>query len=874
MAELPTGTVTFLFTDIEGSTRLLTKLGDEYADVLARHSLILREAIEEGGGVEVSTEGDSFFVVFPDASGAVRAAVAAQRKLSAQEWPAGLEVRVRIGVHTGQGMLGGENYVGIDVNRASRIANAACGGQVIVSEATHGLVEHSLPEGTSLRDLGEHRLKDMIHPERLHDLVVEGTVSDFPPPRTLDSRPNNLPVQLTSFVGREQERAEIRELLGRTRMLTLTGTGGSGKTRLAIQVAHDTFTEYRDGAFFVDLSSVTDPALVPSAIAEALRVQEVPGQPILDAVIEHLRDRELLLVLDNFEQVVDAATSVEKLLTDAAKIKVLVTSRFVLSVAGEQEYEVPPMEPPDLDELPDLATLRRIDAVRLFTDRATAASPRFKVTEENAGAIAAITSRLDGLPLAVELAATRTKLLTPEQILPRLEQSLSLLTSGARSLPERQRTLRGAIAWSHDLLEEPERRLLARLSVFAGGWTLEAAEALCDAKTIGMDIIEGLASLVDKSLVRRTDPGPDEARFSMLETIREFAHEQLTGSGELGSAREQHAHHYLRFASEAEPHLTADDQGEWLDRCELEHPNIRAALAWAVETGKAEAAQAAAGALWRFWQQRGHLAEARKWFDRVLAMPSGRDAARAKALTGSGGVAWWQMDRSTARRCYEEALEIERELGDPGMTGEALYNVAFAVAADEDIEGAAKLFEESIEMFRKAGDDAGVAKALVTLVIREAEAGQWDVVIARLEEGITLLRGLGERYQMANSLVWLATAYFRAERKEDAHRAGLEALEIFGEVDNTTGIALALLTLAFLALWEERYEDAIKLSAGSERLDESVGAERTQGFAGLLEGDPGEEAASHLPEDTAARARERGRAMSMEELVALARVAG
>ena len=872
MAELPTGTVTFLFTDIEGSTRLVHKLGDAYPGVLAQHSRILREAIEEGGGVEVSTEGDSFFVAFPDPAGAVQAAVAAQRKLSSHDWPSGLEVRVRMGVHTGQGTLGGENYVGIDVNRAARIANAACGGQVILSEATHGLVEHSLPEGTSLRDLGEHRLKDMIHAERLHDLVVEGAPSDFPPPRTLDSRPNNLPVQLTSFVGREQEREEIRELLGRTRLLTLTGTGGSGKTRLAIQVAHDTFTEYRDGAFFVDLSSVTDPGLVPSAIGEALRVQEIPGQPILDVAIEHLRDRELLLVLDNFEQVVDAATVVEKLLTEAVKIKVLVTSRFVLSIAGEQEYEVPPMAPPNLDELPDLATLRRIDAVRLFTDRATAASPHFKVTEENAGAVAAITSRLDGLPLAVELAATRTKVLTPEQILPRLEESLSLLTSGARNLPERQRTLRGAIAWSHDLLEEPERRLLAKLSVFAGGWTLEAAEALCDANTIGTDIIEGLASLVDKSLVRRTDPGPDEARFSMLETIREFAHEQLAESGELDPAREQHAQHYLWFASEAEPHLTADEQGEWLDRC-LEHPNIRAALAWAVEAGNSEDAQIAAGALWRFWQQRGHLAEARQWFDRILAMSSERDAARAKALTGSGGVAWWQMDRPTARRCYEEALEIERELGDPGRTGEALYNAAFAVAADEDIEGAAKLFEEAVELFRQAGDDSGVAKTLATLVIREAQAGQWEIVIERLEEGTKILRDLGERYQLANSLVWLATAYFRAERRKEAHAAGLEALEIFREVDNTTGIALALLTLSFLALWEERYEDAIKLSAASERLDESVGAARTQGFAGLLEGDPGEQASSRLSDDAVRQARAKGRSMSMEELVALAEVA-
>ena len=613
MSQLPTGTVTFLFTDIEGSTRLIQELGERFLAVLGEHAGIVRRALSEFGGVEVNTEGDAFFVAFRTPIDAVLAAVAIQRGLAARDWPESARVRVRIGAHTGEGVLGGNDYVGIDVNRAARIAGAAHGGQVLISEATRGLVEHALPEGTALRDLGPHRLKDIAHPEHLYQLAIEDLPSDFPPPRTLDARPNNLPLQLTSFVGREGEIAKVRHLLDSTRLLTLTGPGGTGKTRLALQVATDVLTEYRDGAFFVDLSTVTDPALVPSAIARVLGVEEVAEHPILEAVKLHLCTEELLLVLDNFEQVAEAAPTVEALLTAASTLKVLVTSRIVLSLRGEQEYAVPPLEPPDVDDLLDLQALRRIEAVQLFTDRAVAVSPRFQVTEKNAAAVAAITARLDGLPLAIELAATRTKVLTPEQMLPRLQECLAVLSSGSKHLPERQRTLRGAITWSHELLDPAERGLFARLSVFTGGWTLESAEAVCDPYGLGLDILDGLSSLVDQSLIRRSEPDEGDPRFSMLETIREFGQEQLEVGGERDLLRRRHAEHFLDLAIEAEPHLVAEDQGEWLDICDREHANIRAALRWAIEAGEADRAQGPAGALWRFWQQRGHQEEGRRW---------------------------------------------------------------------------------------------------------------------------------------------------------------------------------------------------------------------------------------------------------------------
>jgi predicted ATPase/class 3 adenylate cyclase len=872
MSELPTGTVTFLFTDIEGSTRLLQALGDRYPAVHDQQAAIIRRAIADGGGIEVSTHGDAFFVAFRTPAGAVRAAVAAQQGLASHDWSPGPPVRVRMGVHTGEGTLGGDDYVGIDVHRAARIADAANGGQVILSDATRGLVQHALPAGTSLRDLGVHQLRGIEDPERLHDLVIEGLAADFPPPRTPDARPNNLPPQLTSFVGREEQIVEVERLLDHTRLLTLTGPGGSGKSRLALRVAAELLTRYQDGSCFVDLSPVTDPALVPAAVANALGIPEAANRPILEEVKDHLRHRELLQVVDNFEQVAEAGPVIEELLTAAPKLRTMVTSRVVLSLRGEQEYAVPPLDVPDPERLPpDLSTLSAVEAVRLFSERARAASPRFTLTEQNAPAVAEITARLDGLPLAIELAATRTKVLTPEEMLARLKRRLSILTSGSPSLPKRQRTLRATIAWSYDLLDPVERRLFARLSVFTGGWTFESAEAVCDPEGLGLDALDGLTSLVDKSLIRRTEPAGRPSRFSMLETIREFGQEQLAANGDLELVLRRHAEHFLGLAVEAEPHLTAEGQAAWLDRCDQEHANVRAALRWAIEMGEAGRAQAAAGALWRFWQQRGHLAEGRRWLEEILAMPSGQapTAARAKALAAAGGIAWWS-DRGASHAFYDEALAIERELGDPARLAEALYNDAFAVAAEHDLTSAARLLDESLDLFRRVGDQPGVAKVLVMQVIPDAMAGAWDRVATRIEEVVAIWRRLGDRLNLAFDLVWLAFAYGRAGRREDARSTALEALELFREVDDATGIALAFLDLAFLLTWEGRHEDAIRLAGASESHRERAGGGPTPGFGGMLEGDPVAEASAHLTEEVARQAWQEGLTMSVQEAVALA----
>src|SRR5215218_5145061 len=847
MTKLPTGTVTFLFTDVEGSTRLLQTLGDGYAAVHDEHAAIIRRAVAEGGGVEVSTHGDAFFVAFASPAGAVRAAVAAQRGLAAHDWSPGPAVRVRMGVHTGEGTLGGDDYVGIDVHRAARIADAAHGGQVIVSDATRGLVEHALPAGVSLRDLGPHRLRGIADPERLHQLVVEGLRADFPPPRTLDARPNNLPPQLTSFVGREEEIAEVERLLDRTRLLTLTGPGGSGKSRLALRVAAELLTRYEDGSFFIDLSPVTDPDLVPAAVAKALGVPEAAGRPVLEEVKEHLRHRELLQVVDNFEQVAEAGHVIEELLVAAPRLRTMVTSRVVLSLPGEQGYEVPPLHVPDAARLPrDPADLGAVEAVRLFCERALAASPRFALTEQNA-------------PVVVEICA-------------RLERRLSVLTSSSRSLPERQRTLRAAIAWSYDLLDPVERRLFARLSVFTGGWTFESAEAVCDPEALGVDALDGLTSLVDKSLVRRVESPGRPPRFTMLETIREFGREQLETSGDLEPVLRRHAEHFLDLAVEAEPHLTGAEQGDWLDRCDAEHANIRAALRWAIDTGDAGRAQAAAGALWRFWQQRGHLAEGRRWLDDVLAMPSGQapTAARAKALAGAGGIAWW-TDREPARAFYDEALAIERQLDDPAGLAEALYNQAFAVAAEVDWDSAARLLEEALALFRRLGDEPGVARVLTMLLVPDAMAGAWERVIAELEEVVAIWRRRRARLDLAYALVWLAFASGRAGRREAARSTALEALELFREAGDATGIALTFTDLSFLLNWEGRHADAVRMAGVAEAQRGQAGGGPAPGFGGILEGDPAAEAGAHLDEDAARRAFQEGLALTVPEAVALAR---
>jgi predicted ATPase len=560
---------------------------------LACHDELLRAAIEERGGYIFKTVGDAFCCAYTTATEALNAALEVQQMLFDEDWQVTDPLRVRMALHTGAAEERDGDYFGPPVNRVARLLSAGHGGQVLLSLPTQELVRDQLPAGTSLMDLGEVRLKDLFRPERVFQLVSLDLPSEFPPLRTLEAYRNNLPLQPTALVGREKEVSEVCDLLGgeETRLLTLTGPGGTGKTRLALQAAADLLDDFPDGTFFVPLATLTEPELFFSAVAETLGVRETAEQTLGESLKDYLSERRMLLVLDNFEQVLGAAPAVTELLAGAPELNVLATSRAPLGLYGEHEYAVPPLSVPDVRHLPDLKTLSQYEAVRLFIERAKSAKVDFEVTDENAPAVAEICVRLDGLPLAIELAAARIKMLPPKAMLQRLGNRLKLLTGGARDLPERQRTLRATIEWSFALLEEGEQVLFGRLAVFSGGRTLEAIEVICDPEgDLPLDAFEGISSLLDKSLLRQEEGPNEEPRFVMLETVHEFAREKLGQSGEAEEIKWVHAEYFLTLAEEAYPQLKGANQLEWLDRLEAEHDNLRAALTWALERQEADVA--------------------------------------------------------------------------------------------------------------------------------------------------------------------------------------------------------------------------------------------------------------------------------------------
>ncbi len=844
----PTGIVTCLFTDIEGSTRLEIELGTgPYRDIRERHRALLRAAWTAHDGHEQGTEGDSFFVIFASADRAVAAAVDAQRALAAESWPDGVAVRVRMGLHTGEvESTGGGDVIGLAINRTARIAAAAHGGQVLISDATRALLADALPDGVTLRDLGEHRLKDLRAPERLAQLVIDGLPADFPALRSIDARPNNLPTQLTTFVGRDRELAEAGALLARTRLLTFTGPGGTGKTRLSLQVAAAAADAFPDGIWFVALEAVRDPAMVASTIARTLGVVESPTQTAIDGLADAIGGRTVLLLLDNFEQVVDAGPDIAEILRRCPHVTCLVTTRIALHVSGEQEYPVPGLPaPPDTSHLSevdrlnlpreirefDLEALGQFEAVRLFIARASAVKPGFTVTNANAPAVAGISGRLHGMPLAIELAAARVKLLTPDQILARLDHHLAVLTAGSRDLPERQQTLRGAIAWSYDLLDEGARRLLDRLSVFRGGFTLELAEVVAGpADEIGGDVVERIGELVDQSLVR-LEEGDGDPRATMLETIREYAAEMLAGRDEAASIEGRHATALLAFAQRAAPELSGADQRAWLDRLEREHDNLRAALEWASDHDPPTAARLAF-AIWRFWQQRGYLNEARARFNAMATRNWVLDPIdRAHFAEAFGGIAYWQSDQPTSQFWYDEALSIWRSLGDKGEIANALYNRAYAdvivvmVGMGETgaLDAGKAMLEEALSLYREIGDVGGEGNILWGLgsyyyfTADAANAEDW------YRRSLELHRSAGDRTMEAWSLHMLSLAAAGQRHFVEAGEQARHALRHFYEAGDIAGVTLVLDDLAIVAANEGALDRAGRLWGAARQLQQSTG---------------------------------------------------
>jgi len=712
-ADLPQGTVTFVFTDIEGSTRLLTKIGADYSNLLSKHHALLRRHIEMNHGAEVKTEGDAFFVVFGSPAQALTFAVNAQRELRTTDWGPGIQVLVRMGIHTGEGVLSEGDYVGLDVHRAARISSAGHGGQVLLSNSAVALLDRTALAGVRLRDLGEHRLKDLPEPVHLFDLVIDGVPSDFPPIRSIGK--GSLPEELTSFVGREREVAKVSALLGGARLVTLTGPGGTGKTRLSIEVARNVQETFTDGAWFVPLEEITDPDLVPPAIARVMGVKEDPLRPQIETLTEALAQRRALIVLDNFEQVVGAARHINRLLRDAPSPRVLCSSREALRIAGEQESPVPP-----LDDEP---------AVRLFVQRALQVRPDFAPSKDDLATVAEICAAVDRLPLAIELAAARVRLFPLGTLLSRLTDRLETLSSSRRDLSERQRTLRGAIEWSYELLDETERKCFARLAVFAGGADLAAIEAIVDpsGEVIG-DVIDVLASLVDKSLVVAAE-GSGEPRYRMLDTIRAFAAERLAGDADADThaLRDRHMAHFLAVAEESDTELGTGDPVSKFAIVDAELDNIRAAIEWSLASGEVASGMRIGGAMWRFWQQHGHLVEARVLLDRLLEAPQPDDAfARGRAFTGYGGVVYWQGEYEQARQSYEKAIECYRTAGNARYEALGLFDLGFTLTIVRNLEGSAQALDESQRIFARLGDERGIltvgeGKAALALVAGDAQ---------------------------------------------------------------------------------------------------------------------------------------------------------
>ncbi|HEV3233795.1 MAG TPA: adenylate/guanylate cyclase domain-containing protein, partial [Candidatus Dormibacteraeota bacterium] len=770
-SRLPIGTVTFMLTDVEGSTRRWEADPKAAKKSMAALGRIIGDTVDKHGGARPleQGEGDSAVAAFARASDAVDAAVAVQLALQRGS-PTLANLRVRIGLHSGEAELrGGGNYTGIALNRCARIRSAAHGGQVVVSAATYDLVLDHLSDGVTLKDLGPHRLKDLSRPEHIYQVCNRDLANDFPPLRSLDSFPNNLPLQMTSFIGREEEMAEVRQMLHDSRLVTLTGSGGSGKTRLSIQLAADLLDQYADGSWLVDLSPITDPALIPNAAAAAMSIREVEGQELTRTITNRLAGSNTLLILDNCEHLLDASAAFASMVLKACpEVGILATSREPIGVAGEAQWRVRSLACPTQSGDQSIEALGQFEAVRLFIDRALKVRPNFQVSNETAPHVAEICQRLDGIPLAIELAAARARVLTPQQILQGLDDRFRLLTGGSRASMPRQQTLQASVQWSYQLLTATEQSLLRRLSVFQGGFTLSAAERVGsdDSPSESGDresieeytILDLLSQLVDKSLVAFDDEGA-AGRYRLLETIRQYGAERLADAGESPVRRRRHLDHFILLAEEAEIALKGHEMLRWLGVVDLEQDNIRAALDWSRSEDDADGGLRLATAMWVYWIAGGHLSEAAARLDEVIDMDGGEPRLTARAVAAKAFVALFGTDVAGTRWIAEEAITLAHPLGDT-------YTVAWAKAAAAwgyviaEPEVAEARCAEAVAIARQVDDHWILANALAAYGLFHAAGQEPTRAIPLLEEGLSLAREHGDQMNMCESLMWLGLTRF------------------------------------------------------------------------------------------------------------------
>ncbi|MBI3536368.1 MAG: tetratricopeptide repeat protein [Chloroflexi bacterium] len=838
----PTGTVTFLFTDIEGSTMLWEH---HHAWMERAHKIqekILRDIFARHNGYAYKMVGDMFQIAFATARNALDAAIEAQRALFSefgnrkhalsevegldvgnaasnfQPPTSNLQLRVRMALLTGVTEERADDYLGPILNRAQRLLNAAHGGQILISETTYSLLRDHLTDQIELRDMGEQKLKDLIRPEHIYQVVTPRLPSEFPPLNTLDARLINFPIQLTRFIGREREIGEVAQLFSTARLITLTGAGGSGKTRMALQVGAQILDKFKDGVFFIELAPLMIESLVPQAVARAIGIRELADQPLKEAITNYLVTRESLLIFDNCEHLVDASAELAiSLLSSCSKLKILATSRERLGLTGETIWHVPQLALPDPQHLPSFDQITQYDGIQLFADRAQAVASDFHLTQENISVITKICARLDGIPLAIELASARVKVLSPDQILTGLEDRFQFLTGGSRTAVPRQQTLRAAIDWGYDLLSEPERILFSRLSVFPGDFALDAVESICfDARLEKKQILDLLTSLLDKSLVER-EPNIAIARYRLLDSIREYSQMKLEELNESEQIKKKHLDFYRDLAEEAEIGLMGAQQLEWLKRLEMEHDNIRAALTWSQTNASGmEEGLRLASALWRFWDVRGYLSEGRKWLSSLLSQPNIETIdplIKAKALNAAGRLALYQSDFVAASVLYKSSLPLWEQTGNKWGMAMALAGLGRVSFRHDDNDTAQKLFQDSVRLFRELGVSGkwGVAISLMGLGLVNSALGSHAQAMELYEESLAICRELGDKVSVAASLKYLGAVAYRLGDYARATALNEESLAISMELEDKVGIAMSVLQLGTIAFRQNQNEKAIDL---------------------------------------------------------------
>lgn len=868
MKSIPCGTVTFLFTDIEGSTRLWADHPDTMKHVQVRHDTLIRQAVSDHNGYVFKTAGDQVCAAFHNAIDGLNAAVASQMALLDESWPVEIgSLKVRMGLHTGSVEQRSGDYFGLALSRIARLHSAANGGQILVSLATAELVRDQLPKNIQLRDMGPQRLKDLTRPENVFQVEALGLPIAFPPLKTLDSKPNNLPLQPTPLVGRKSEIAEAKRLLEASRLLTLTGPGGTGKTRLALQIAADVLERFPDGVYFVPISSITDPDFISGVIANALSVVETPGQAIVDTLCRHLGDLNMLLVLDNFEQVVTAAPMVSKLLESAAELKVLVTSRESLRLSGEQEYPVPSLTLPDLKRAESLGMLSQYEAVDLFIQRAQAVNPCFHLSNANAPVVAEICVRLDGLPLAIELAASRMKLISPQKLLERLGDRFQILVGSKRDLPKRQQTLRNTIDWSYDLLNDGERILFNRLGVFVRGFTLDSSEQICGSD-LPINVLDGVDSLLNKSLLRQSGKADGEIRFWMLETIREYAVEHLAASPDAKHTRDKHARFFADLAERCfdllGKHARRSAWTRWIRIIETEYENIRAALEWSTSGGDISHGFRIVSNLGWFFSSRGYYAEASLWANRLLMAKADVDPRlRGRVYFIAGRGAYLIGDYSHSEALFSRAIELARQAGHKRDEARALMMSGANLIGNSDRhQEVEERFKRALQLYEEVDDVVGISRI-------RSQIGDFLRVQGRFKEALTEYEAVkaisGEAW--SDLLVNIGNTKKNLGDRFGAENAFRQAL-LFERNAALSPYTVADALQGLAAVSEDK-EKAVRLLSASETIRASSGtvvepADQAEHEAAI------NEVMARVDGVTFEKLSAEGRSMTMEEVVAYA----